>query len=444
VSSAEPPPRGRSPHLGDVDEADSRDEHAMLEPADRSDDESTSADRTDDDRTSMARGGAPHDDDPSKDDSEASKDDGRSKSKDDDDDSKGSTVGRGIRRGLLLLLTLLVFNYLVLPQLAGARKAAETLSHVTWWLLIVAFAMEIAAMASYTRLTMAALPGDRHHRPIKFFSLFRIQLAVKSVTNLVPGGSATGSAMGYRLLVQAGVPGSDSAFAMATVGLGSAVVLNLVLWVALLVSLPRSGFQPAYATAAIAGAIAIMLVAALVVLLMKGQGPLDRIVRAIARKVPKMTPDGASDVLAQVVTHLRELAARPDVIRRGIAWAAANWMFDAGALWVFLAAFGQRVQIDSLLVAFGIANVLAVIPITPGGLGVVEAVLTSTLVGFGVPSGPAAVSVVTYRIAQFWLPIPLGAASYVSLKFGPTRLDSTSRRERMRELASEAFDPPSH
>jgi uncharacterized membrane protein YbhN (UPF0104 family) len=75
---------------------------------------------------------------------------------------------------------------------------------------------------------------------------------------------------------------------------------------------------------------------------------------------------------------------------------------------------------------------------------VVEAVLTSTLVGFGVPSGPAAVSVVTYRIAQFWLPIPLGAASYVSLKFGPTRLDSTSRRERMRELASEAFDPPSH
>jgi uncharacterized membrane protein YbhN (UPF0104 family) len=144
----------------------------------------------------MARGGAPHHDDSSKDDSEASKDDGRSKSKDDDDDSKGSTVGRGIRRGLLLLLTLLVFNYLVLPQLAGARKAAETLSHVTWWLLIVAFAMEIAAMASYTRLTMAALPGDRHHRPIKFFSLFRIQLAVKSETNLVPGGSATGAAMG--------------------------------------------------------------------------------------------------------------------------------------------------------------------------------------------------------------------------------------------------------
>jgi len=42
-----------------------------------------------------------------------------------------------------------------------------------------------------------------------------------------------------------------------------------------------------------------------------------------------------------------------------------------------------------LLVAFGLANVLAAIPITPGGLGVVEAVLTSTLVGFGTPSAVA-------------------------------------------------------
>ncbi len=172
---------------------------------------------------------------------------------------------------------------------------------------------------------------------------------------------------------------------------------------------------------------------------MKGEGPLDRIVRAIARRIPRLTPDSASAVLAQVITHLRELAARPDVIRRGVVWAAANWLFDAGSLWVFLAAFGQQVQIDSLLVAFGLANVLAVIPITPGGLGVVEAVLTSTLIGFGVPSGPATVSVVTYRIVQFWLPIPLGAASYLSLKVWPGGEKGTSRRQRLRDLVTEVF-----
>src|SRR5699024_8282744 len=134
---------------------------------------------------------------------------------------------RSIRRGVLLLIMLIVFNYLVLPQLAGAREALDTLSHVTWWMLIVALGLALAALGAYTQLTMAALPGTRHHRPIGFFTLLRIQLASKSLTILVPGGSATGSALSYRLMTSSGLAGTDTGFALATVGLGSAVVLNL-------------------------------------------------------------------------------------------------------------------------------------------------------------------------------------------------------------------------
>lgn len=353
---------------------------------------------------------------------------------------KGSLAKRSVRRGVLLLTTLLVFNYLVLPQLAGAREALDTLAGVTWWMLLVALALALAALWSYAPLTMAALPGGRHERPISYFTMFRIQLATKTVTNLVPGGSAAGSALGYRLMTASGLSGTETGFALATVGLGSAVVLNLILWLALLVSIPRSGLQPAYATAAIVGAIALTLVAALVLLLMKGQGPLDRIVRAVAARLPRVEPDSASEVLSRIVEHLRELSVRPDVVRRGILWATLNWLFDAASLWVFLAAFGQEVQIDSLLVAFGLANILAVIPITPGGLGVVETVLISTLVGFGVPSGPATLGVVTFRLAQFWLPIPLGALAYLSLKIWPGGTQQTSRRHRLRELATEVFN----
>lgn len=347
---------------------------------------------------------------------------------------------RSVRRGMLLLTTLLAFNYLVLPQLAGAREALDTLSNVTWWMLIVALGLALAALWSYAPLTMAALPGKRHERPVSYFTMFRIQLATKTVTNLVPGGSAAGSALGYRLMTASGLTGTETGFALATVGLGSAIVLNAILWLALLVSIPRSGLQPGYTSAAIIGAVALALVAALVLLLMKGQGPLDRIVRAIARRMPRMDPDSASEVLSRIVAHLRELAARPDVIRRGAIWAALNWLFDAASLWVFLAAFGQEVQIDSLLVAFGLANILAVIPLTPGGLGVVETVLISTLVGFGVPSGPATLGVVTFRLAQFWLPIPLGAIAYLSLKIWPGGNSHTSRRRRLSELATEAFN----
>ncbi len=106
-------------------------------------------------------------------------------------------------------------------------------------------------------------------------------------------------------------------------------------------------------------------------------------------------------------------ADRPLLARAG-AWAAANWLLDAASLWVFVAAPGHRVAIDGLIVAFGLANVLAAIPITPGGLGVVEVVLTSTLVGFGTPRGIAVLGVITYRLVNFWIPIPVGALTYLS------------------------------
>src|SRR5205807_6635296 len=94
------------------------------------------------------------------------------------------------------------------------------------------------------------------------------------------------------------------------------------------------------------------------------------------------------------------------------------------------AAFGHLATPYGLLVAYGLANVLAVVPITPGGLGIVEGVLVPTLVGFGSPRGIAILGVITYRLVNFWLPIPVGALAYLSLRVEP----GASRRRRAREL----------
>jgi uncharacterized membrane protein YbhN (UPF0104 family) len=119
-----------------------------------------------------------------------------------------------------------------------------------------------------------------------------------------------------------------------------------------------------------------------------------------------------------VEAQLRRLAADRRVSVMAIVWASANWLLDAAALEVFVRAFGHWVNPDGLLVAYGLANVLAVLPITPGGLGVVEATLTSLLVGFGTSRGVAALGVVAYRLINFWLPIPLGGLTYLSLQVG--------------------------
>ena len=108
---------------------------------------------------------------------------------------------------------------------------------------------------------------------------------------------------------------------------------------------------------------------------------------------------------------------------------------DAASLWVFIAAFHRYVSPIDLLVAYGLANVLAVIPITPGGLGVVEGVLIPTLHGFHVPSKVALLGVLGYRLVNFWLPIPVGGATYVSLRF-----TSEGWRERIHSVHDEIIE----
>jgi uncharacterized protein (TIRG00374 family) len=139
-----------------------------------------------------------------------------------------------------------------------------------------------------------------------------------------------------------------------------------------------------------------------------------------------------------VAEQLRALMAQPRLLLRATFWAAANWILDMAALAVFLAAFGATVPLDGLVVSYGVAYVLAAIPITPGGLGVVEATLTAALVGFGVPRGEALVGVVAYRVANFWLPIPAGAAAYLALKV--TDMRDRRRMKALREVATGALE----
>ena len=322
---------------------------------------------------------------------------------------------RAVKRTVLTVAGLFILLYIVLPQWAAQKATAERLQQVNPVLLILAVGLQIASLLCYTVLTRVTLPPEPR---IGLWTLFRIQLATKSVTNVVPGGSAAGGTLGFRLLTEAGVPNTAAGFSLATVGLGSAVVLNLILWLALLISIPFNGFKPLYLTAAVIGVLLLIAAAALVYLLMEGRNQADRALRAIARRMPFVEEDTASRFVHQLADRLQDLARQPELVRNGALWAAGNWLLDAASLWVFLRAFGATVNPVNLVVAYGLAGVIAALPLTPGGLGVVETVLPATLAGFGVAPGIALTGVLSWRFAQFWLPIPLGGLAYVSLRFG--------------------------
>jgi putative heme transporter len=87
-----------------------------------------------------------------------------------------------------------------------------------------------------------------------------------------------------------------------------------------------------------------------------------------------------------------------------------------------------------------LANVLAAIPITPGGLGVVETTYIATLTGFGLPRRVTTLGVASYRLAQFWFPIVVGGLLYASLRVGPWSIERRERLDRLRDIAQRETD----
>jgi uncharacterized protein (TIRG00374 family) len=68
-----------------------------------------------------------------------------------------------------------------------------------------------------------------------------------------------------------------------------------------------------------------------------------------------------------------------------------------------------------LLVAYGVATVAGSLPLTPGGIGVFETTMLASLALLGVGL-EAAVAILGYRLFNFWLPIPLAAILYPTLR----------------------------
>ncbi|MEO5724457.1 MAG: lysylphosphatidylglycerol synthase transmembrane domain-containing protein [Ilumatobacteraceae bacterium] len=341
---------------------------------------------------------------------------------------------RPIRLTLKLAVALLVVYFAMVTVIPGVRKSSRELSTVNPLLLGLGLALEIAALWAYSLLTRAAL-GESGNM-LSTWRLFRIQMSTKALSSIVPGGSAAGSALGYRLMTMSGVPGPDAGFALATAGLGSAVVLNIIFWLALVVSIPIRGVSPGYVTAAVAGIILMSVAGALVFGLLEGQGRSERILRWIARKM-RFNEDRAAAAVHHIGDRLEDLGSDRQLLGRVVGWAAANWLLDAAALWVFLRAFGATAEIDALLVAFGLVYVAAVIPITPGGLGIIDVALQTALVGFGLTRATALLGVATYRLAQYFFPILLGGVMYASLRLGPWSIERRERLRRLRDLAAE-------
>jgi uncharacterized membrane protein YbhN (UPF0104 family) len=252
---------------------------------------------------------------------------------------------------------------------------------------------------------------------VSWFAVGTAQLTSNAFSRLIPGGALTGGATLWRLLGVAGIDSATAGGALAAIGLVSTSVLlalpllvkplGLIGWVAVpqqILALTWFGF----------GLFVILF--AVSAILLSNQAPLRVTFRLIGRAV-----DRSRGRVGDLAERLPERVESERVRLRGaletrwgraLAAAGGNWVLDYLSLYVAVRAVGADVNPGLVLLAYVAAAILAMIPLTPGGLGFVEAGLTATLGAIGVLPGDAVLATLAYRLVSYWLPIPSGLVAY--------------------------------
>ena len=314
-------------------------------------------------------------------------------------------------RGRLLALgiTALVL-YGVAPAIAEVLGAWDRLDELEplWW--VVVLATQVAGLICLWAVQRLAVQSAG------WFPVITSNLAGGALGRVIPGGAATAAALQYRMLTQAGVPAT---------AVGTGVTAGSILLVAALAGLPilalpaviagldvpRTLWQAVLLTLAV---FAILF--AIGALLMAGDRVIawvGRALRAVGRRVrPKQPPP---DDLPERLVAQRDLMRRTLGRRwiEALATAVGRWVFDFLTLLAALEAVGADPDLALTFLAYATAQLLAQVPITPGGLGVVEAGMTATLALAGIGAGSAAVATLAYRLASYWLQLPAGLVAWL-------------------------------
>jgi uncharacterized protein (TIRG00374 family) len=313
-------------------------------------------------------------------------------------------AGRSLRLKLVWLALTGVSLYLVAPSLLDVLGSADDVDRLApAWLLAMA-ALQAASLACVWTLQRMAIHVRGWHAVISS------QLAGNALSKIAPGGGAVGAAAQYRMLVQAGVER-----ARAVAGLTAANLLTFAMVLALPVlaipALLGGGVDSSLVEATIVGLSVFVALFAVSAALLAFDAPLAWVAATVQRARNRLRPHATPLLtLPERLLHERDriLATLGPRWRRALLATVGRWAFDYATLLAALAAVGSTPRPALVLLAFCAAQVLAQVPLTPGGLGFVEAGLTATLALAGVSPAAAVLATFAYRLFSYWLPLPLG------------------------------------
>ena len=295
-------------------------------------------------------------------------------------------------------------------ELAGTASYLENLD---WVWLVVAVVLEIGSIVAYGALQrQILLSGDLD---LGLPTSTAITLAFNSLTNSLPGGVAWGSLFSYQQFRRRGADETLAVWAIVADNACATVTLAFLATVGLVVA----GSSQSSGLGVVAPTFGVIVGILVVVVVAWRRGFLRALATGAVGLVKRFTGRPRGTPRASVDrTFARLTAVTPSRRQWGVAltWAMANWVLDCGCLVAAFGAVGSPVPWRGVLLAYGAGQLAANLPITPGGLGVVEGSITIALVAYGGAEATTVAAVLVYRLLSFWASLPIGWGTAVVLE----------------------------
>jgi putative heme transporter len=293
-------------------------------------------------------------------------------------------------------------------------NAGSMLSRVRVAWLLVAIAAELASMVVFARLQRWLLRAGGVHVPL--VPMVEITLAGNAMSTTLPGGAAWSATWVYEQLRRRGAQKVLAGWVILVAGALSSFAVFVILAIGAWVAGSRGPVSSLRWLAA--GLAAIPLLVSAGYFLAKRSPRMRHLFSsswgAISRHVPPARALGG--LVRKTIDNMG--LVHPGVLGWAEAFglALANWLCDCACLLACTEALGVPVPWRGLLVIYGLTQVAASIPITPGGIGVVEGSMTALLIAYGVHATSAVAVVLLYRIISFWALAPIGWTAWGGLE----------------------------
>lgn len=298
----------------------------------------------------------------------------------------------------------------------------DALRRALWWWVAAALLFEVASIGMMVRQQRRLMRA--FGVPVSYGRMGAITYSSTAIAMSVPAGGAVSAGYSYRKFRTAGASASTATTVLLLSGVFSVLALVLLYVIG-------AGVASATRFTAVGSGhpvLTLVVGVAVVVLVWLGfQWLAHRHTPRPSAPTPRLdrfeTRHRWTGAAARHAVEAFRKAGRvpPRVWNVALTQSAANWLLDALSLYAATRAFDLHIDLWQLALLYLGIQLVRQIPLTPGGIGVVEASLLAGLVSAGAEQGAAAAAVVVYRLFSCWLLIPTGFAIMAGLSVTDAR-----------------------